>query len=290
MESRTHSFFYSLSFIAFAISFSVAVIILVFLGKESALFFQQIPFLDFLTGTQWSPLFIPRSFGVLPLMAGTFLIILFSLLLAIPVGLFTAVALSEFTSDSFRPIIKPVIEVLAGVPTIVYGYFALTVVTPFLKNFIPSLSTFNALSAGIVVGIMILPMVVSLCDDVFRSIPQNIKNGAYALGGYPQEVFFKMSLPACFSRIQSIFFLALSRAIGETMAVTLAAGATARFSLNPLESIQTLTAYIVQVSSGDISHGGLEYASCFAVGLLLFVITFAFNFLGGRLLFKTSFS
>ncbi len=286
---RPHFFFYLLSLFSFLFSLSIAIIVFVFLAKEGLLFFQKIPLFDFLTGTKWSPLFLPQSFGVLPLVSGTFLIISLSLLIAMPVGLLTAVTLSEFVSKHIRAWLKPIIEILAGVPTIVYGYFALTVVTPFLKQFFPGISTFNALSAGIVVGVMILPLVVSLCDDALQSIPMSVKNGAYALGGYPKEVFFTILLPASLPRIQSIFFLSLSRAIGETMAVTLAAGATARLTLNPLESVQTLTAYIVQVSSGDISYGGLEYASCFAIGLLLFIITFLFSFIGGRLLLKSPF-
>ena len=253
------------------------------LGSESIEFFKHVPISDFLFGTRWTPLLDPQSFGVLPLVSGTMLVVLGSGLIAIPAGLFTAIYLSEYASNSSKSIIKPVLEILAGIPTVVYGYFALTMVTPFLKFFFDDIEVFNALSASIVVGIMILPMVSSLCDDAFMAIPKGLKQGAYALGATSFEVIFNISIPAALPRIISAFILALSRAIGETMAVVLAAGATPTLTSNPLQSIQTMTSYIVQVSLGDTQAGGVEYLTCFAVGALLFIMTFIMNFIGRKI-------
>lgn len=228
----------------------------------------------------------PKSFGVWPLVMGTLTIMIGSGLIAIPVGLLMAVFLSEYASHQARSIIKPILEILAGIPTIVYGYFALTFITPLLKVIFPSTEVFNALSGCIVVGIMILPMVSSLCDDAFQGIPRELKRGGYALGATSLEVITEIQIPAAASRILAAFVLALSRAVGETMAVTLASGANPRFTFNPLESIQTMTAYIVQVSLGDTPRGGVEYLTCFAVAALLFIITLGMNIFGQSIMYR----
>jgi phosphate transport system permease protein len=240
--------------------------------------------LVFLFGTKWAPLLEPRSFGVLPLLCGTFLIVVGSAAVAIPVGLATAIYLGEYATPRVRNVVKPVLEVLAGIPTVVYGYFALTFITPVLAKIFPQTEVFNAASASIVVGIMVLPMIASLCDDAIRAVPASLREGAHALGATHMEVTTRVVVPAALSGIMASFVLAISRAIGETMAVTLAAGATPKLTLNPLESIQTMTAYIVQVSLGDTPAGTVEYQTIFAVGALLFVITLAMNVIANRVL------
>jgi phosphate transport system permease protein len=247
------------------------------LAKEAATFFASVPIWDFLFGTRWTPLLEPRSFGVLPLVGGTFLIVVGAALIGIPVGLASAVYMSEYASSRARDVIKPILEVLAGIPTVVYGYFALTFITPLLRGIVPSANIFNAASASIVVGIMVLPMVASLCDDALRAVPESLRQGAYAVGATQFEVSTRIVIPGALSGIVASFVLALSRAVGETMAVTIAAGATPRLTLNPLESIQTMTAYIVQVSLGDTPAGTVEYQTIFAVGALLFCITLIAN-------------
>lgn len=256
------------------------------LGKESLSFFSSVPIFDFLFGTRWEPLLEPKSFGVLPLVCGTLLIVVGAMTIALPLGLIIATYLNEFASNRFRSVVKPALEILAGIPTVVYGYFALTFITPLLKTVFPDMQIFNAASGAIVVGIMILPMISSLCDDAFRAIPTTLRDGAYALGATPYEVMIQIILPAAKSGVAASFILAVSRAIGETMAVTLAAGATPKMTLNPLESIQTMTAYIVQVSLGDTPAGGIEYQTCFAVAGLLFVMTFSMNLIGSHFILK----
>jgi phosphate transport system permease protein len=271
-------------FVCAALSVVTTAGIVVVLARESAGFFRQVPLLDFLFGTRWTPLLEPRGYGVLPLVCGTLLIVAGSSLIAIPVGVASAIFLSEYASDRARSILKPILEILAGVPTVVYGYFALTSITPFLMRVFPSTQIFNAASASIVVGIMILPMVASLCDDALRAVPRSLREAGYALGATHLEVSTQVVVPGALSGIMASFVLAVSRAIGETMAVTLAAGATPKLTLNPLESIQTMTAYIVQVSLGDTPAGTVEYRTIFAVGALLFVITLAMNLLASRIL------
>ena len=266
------------------VSVATTVAIILILLKESALFFREVPILDFLFGTRWTPLLEPRSFGVLPLLSGTLLIVIGSSLVALPVGLATGIYLSEYASDRVREVVKPVLEILAGIPTVVYGYFALTFVTPVLQTFFNQIRIFNAASASIVVGIMVLPMVASLCDDAFRAVPKSLRNGAYALGATRLEVTLGVTLPSATSGVVASFVLAISRAIGETMAVTLAAGATPKMTLNPAESIQTMTAYIVQVSLGDTPAGTIEYQTIFAVAALLFAITLFMNVIANRVL------
>ena len=241
---------------------------------------MEISLWEFLTGTRWSPILKPRAHGVLPLVGGTMLVSVIAILFAAPVGLGAAIYLSEYAADRVRRIVKPILEVLAGVPTIVYGYFALTFVTPYLQTIIPNMIVFNALSAGLVMGIMIIPMVSSLSEDAMMSVPRSLREGAYALGATRYEVSLRVVVPAALSGIIAAFILAISRAVGETMLVTIAAGATPSMSFNPMESVQTMTAYIVQLSLGEAPVGSLEYNTIFAVGLLLFLMTLTMNLLG----------
>ncbi len=268
------------------LSIATTVGIVTVLAMESFEFFVEVSPSEFLFGTKWTPLLEPRSFGVLPLVCGTFLIVVGAALIAIPVGLASAIYLAEYASERARNSIKPALEILAGIPTVVYGYLALTLVTPILRYILgpDSTSVFNAASGAIVVGIMILPMVTSLCDDALRAVPDGMRHGATALGATKFEVSTRVIVPGALSGIVASFVLAISRAIGETMAVTLAAGATPNLTLNPLESIQTMTAYIVQVSMGDTPAGGVEYKTIFAVGALLFVITLSMNLVAARVL------
>jgi phosphate transport system permease protein len=271
-------------FLCASLSIATTIGIISVLAFESLAFFREVSVFEFLFGTRWTPLLEPRSFGVLPLVGGTFMIVVGSGLVALPTGLATAIYLSEYASQRTRNIVKPILEILAGVPTVVYGYFALTTVTPLLQKVFPATQVFNAASAGIVVGIMILPMVASLCEDALSAVPSALRQGGYALGATKREVAMQVVLPAALSGVMASFVLALSRAIGETMAVTLAAGATPNLTGNPLESIQTMTAYIVQVTLGDTPAGTVEYQTVFAVGALLFVITLGMNMLASHIL------
>lgn len=247
---------------------------------ETINFFKQVSVWDFLTGTRWSPILKPTSYGVLPLVVGTLLVSTIAMAVALPAGLGAAIFLSEYAPDRVRRIIKPILEVLAGIPTVVYGYFALTFVTPQLQALIPDLLVFNALSAGLVMGIMIIPMVSSLSEDAMVAVPRSLREAAYALGATRFEVALRVVVPAALSGIIASFILGLSRAIGETMLVTIAAGATPRMTFNPIESIQTMTAFIVQLSLGEAARGSPEYNAIFAVGFLLFVMTLLMNVLG----------
>lgn len=248
---------------------------------ESATFFTDISFTHFFTETEWTALFSgeQQKFGIFPLITGTCLVTLIAALIAMPIGLSSAIYLSEYASIHVRKVVKPILEILAGIPTIVYGFFAVTFVTPLLKKIIPTLDTFNGLSAGIVVGIMIIPMIASLSEDAMMSVPGRIREAAYALGSTRLEVAFRVVLPAAISGIMASFVLALSRAIGETMIVTIAAGATPNLSFDPTVSIQTMTAYIVQASTGDVSYESMAYQSIYAVGITLFFMTFLMNIL-----------
>jgi phosphate transport system permease protein len=247
------------------------------LVMESLKFFDHVSLLEFLTGTVWTPLMLPANFGVLPLVVGTFTIAILASVVAIPLGLGTAIYLSEYASSRLRKVLKPTLELLAGIPSIVYGYFALTFITPMLRTVLPDTEVFNSLSASIAVGIMIIPLVASLSEDAMNAIPNAMRSGAYALGSTRLEVATKIVIPAAKSGIVASFVLAISRAIGETMIVAIAAGASPNLTFNPLRSIQTMTGYMVSVSTGDISVGSMEYQTIFAVGLLLFFITFALN-------------
>ncbi len=256
------------------------------LAIETWGFFQHVRITEFLFGTKWAPMLHPRSYGILPLLSGTLLVVAGSALLAIPAGLATAVYLSEYASPGTRNIVKPVLEILAGIPTVVYGFFALTSVTPMLRSVFPETQVFNAASAAVVVGIMVLPMVASLCDDAMRAVPGALREGAYSLGATSFEVTTRVVVPAALSGIFSAFVLAISRAIGETMAVTLAAGATPVLTFDPLVSIQTMTAYIVQVSLGDTPAGTLTYQTLFAVGAVLFSLTFLLNIFANKVMMR----
>ena len=269
-----------LVFVCAILSILTTVAILLSLVIQSWGFFSQIPVWEFLGEARWSPILKPRSYGVLPLVAGTMLVTFLGAAVAIPVGLAAATYLSEYAHDKVRRIIKPILEVLAGIPTIVYGYFALTFVTPQLQRIFPDMLVFNALSAGLVMGIMILPMVSSLSEDAMLAVPNSLRQAAYALGATRFEVSTKIVIPAALSGIMAAFIIGLSRAIGETMLVTIAAGATPKLTINPLESIQTMTAYIVQLSLGETPHGSLEFNTIFAVGLLLFLMTLVMNVMG----------
>ncbi|MFQ6026218.1 MAG: phosphate ABC transporter permease subunit PstC [Dehalococcoidia bacterium] len=246
---------------------------------EAALFFQEVSIFEFLTSTKWTPLFASKHFGILPLITGTMLTSVGAMIVALPLGLLSAVYLSEYAPDRVRRVLKPVLEVLAGIPTVVYGYFALLFVTPILRSINDDISVFNGLSAALVMGVMILPMVSSLSEDAMRSVPRSLREGAYALGSTKLEVSTRVVIPAALSGIVAAFILAMSRAIGETMIVTVAAGQNPNFTLNPFVPIETMTAYIVQVSLGDTPTGTLEFKTIFAVGLSLFVITLGMNLL-----------
>ncbi len=273
-----------LLFLCATVSILTTVGIVYTLLTETIRFFETVSIVEFFTSTKWAPLIEPKAYGVLPLLGGTLMITIIACLVAMPIGLGSAIYLSEYAPSRVRKVVKPILEVLAGVPTIVYGYFALSFVTPiiqwvFREMFGQDVSIFNALSAGIVVGIMIIPMIASLSEDAMLSVPRSLRDGAYALGATRLEVALKIIVPAALSGIVSSFVLAFSRAIGETMIVTVAAGSTPKLTGNPLESIQTMTAYIVQVSLGDTPHGSIEFGSIFAVGLTLFVITLVLNLL-----------
>ena len=261
------------------ISLATTVGIIVILATETVNFFKEVSIFDFFTDTQWTPLFVPQHFGVLPLVVGTLLVTAGACIIALPVGLATAIFLSEYAPERLRRVIKPFLEVLAGIPTVVYGYFALSFVTPALRFVYPATDVFNAASASIVMGIMIIPMVSSLSEDAMISVPRSLREGSYALGATKFETATRVIVPAALSGIVASFILAISRAIGETMIVTLAAGMTSNITGNPFEGIQTMTAYIVQVSLGDTPQGSIEYQTIFAVGMTLFVITFGMTVL-----------
>jgi len=259
------------------LSIGTTISIIVVLAIETFAFFREVPIAEFLFGTEWTPLFANPSFGVLPLVAGTVLVSAIAMLVALPMGLLSAVYLSEYAGPRVRRVVKPVLEILAGVPTVVYGYFALLFVTPFLQSFIPGMRTFNALGPGIVMGIMILPLVSSLSEDAMQSVPQGLREGSYALGATRMQTSLRVVVPGAFSGITAAFILAMSRAIGETMIVAIAAGQQPNLTANPLEGVETITAYIVQVSLGDTPQGTVEYRTIFAVGTLLFIGTFGLN-------------
>lgn len=250
---------------------------------ESIPFFQSVPLAEFFGDTRWTPQFAEKHFGIWALLSGTLLVTVISAVVALPVGLASAIFISEYASRWVRKTLKPGLELLAGVPTVVYGYFALTFVTPLLQTFLPGLGVYNALSAGIVVGIMIIPMVASLSEDALQAVPDSLSRAAYALGATKYEAVVRVNVPAAFGGIMASFILAVSRAVGETMIVTLAAGASPKTTLDPTQAIQTMTAFIVQVSKGDTPQGTIQYQSIFAVGLVLFLITLAMNIFANRI-------
>ena len=245
--------------------------------SESYSFFKEVSIIEFLTDTQWTPLFVRKHFGILPLVAGTLLTTFVAILVALPIGITIAIYLSEYAPKRFKKIIKPLLEILAAVPTVVYGFFALMVVTPFLQSIIPSMAGFNSLSAGIVMGIMIIPFISSLSEDALSSVPKSLREASYGMGATRFQTAFKVMVPAASSGIIVSVILAFSRAIGETMIVAIAAGQQPRLTMNPLVPVETITAYIVQVCLGDVPHGSLEYKTIFAAGITLFVFTFILN-------------
>ena len=247
------------------------------LTTDTVKFFSKVSLYEFFTETQWTPLFYDKHYGILPLLLGTIVVSFIAVAVAIPMGLTIAIYLSEYAPRRISLILKPILEILAAIPTVIYGFFALIYVTPALQHLFPSIGTFNALSAGIVMGIMIIPYVTSLSEDALRTLPNNLRESAYALGSTRFQTTFKVMLPAASSGIIVSIILAVSRAFGETMIVAIAAGQEPRLSINPLNSMETISTYIIQVSMGDVSHNTLEYQSIFAAGMMLFVFTFLLN-------------
>lgn len=280
VKERTIEF---LLFLAASVAVVTTISIVVILLYESWAFFQHVTLVEFLTGTEWTPLFENARFGVLPLVAGTLVTAGVALLVAIPLGIVVAIYLSEFAPHKVRETVKPFLEMLEGVPTIVYGYFALLLVTPLLQTFMPDLPGFNMLGPGIVIGIMIIPYVSSVSEDAMRAVPMHLREGSYAMGATRFQTAIKVVLPAALSGVVAAFILGISRAVGETMVVAVAAGQQPNFTWDPTEPAATITAYIVQVAMGDLPHDSIGYQSIFAVGLLLVLMTLVFNILGHML-------
>lgn len=251
-------------------------IVLVFLG-EAVGFFKEVSVWEFLTDTEWTPLFANKHFGILPLLSGTLLTSFIAIVVALPIGLSIAIYLSEYAPKNFRKTVKPALELLAAIPTVVYGFFALMVVTPFLQQIFPDMAGFSALSAGIVMGIMIIPFISSMSEDALYAVPYSLKEASYGMGSTRLQTAFKVMIPSAASGIIVSIILAVSRALGETMIVAIAAGQQPRLTANPLVPVETITAYIVQVSLGDVPHGSLEYKTIFAAGITLFIFTYILN-------------
>lgn len=266
-----------------ALMLSAAVTILTTLGIilvltiEAVNFFSEVSIVDFFTDTEWTPLFAQKHFGIMPLLSGTLLTTLIAISVALPIGLSIAIYLNEYAPKGFRRSVKPLLELLAAIPTVVYGFFALMVVTPFLQSIFPSIAGFNALSAGIVMGIMIIPFISSLSEDALFAVPKSLREASYGMGSTRFQTAFRVTVPAASSGITVSIILAISRAVGETMIVAVAAGQQPRLTLDPTVPIETITAYIVQVSLGDVPHGSLEYKTIFAAGITLFAFTFLLN-------------
>jgi phosphate transport system permease protein len=266
-------------FLCAASSVAITIAIVSVLVYESVAFFRNVPIWTFLTDTVWTPLFANPRYGILPLLNGTLLSTLVALCVAGPLGLVAAVYLSEFASPPVREVVKPTLELLSGVPTVVYGFFALLFVTPLLQKIVPGLPGFNVLSAGIVMGIMIIPYIASLSEDAMRAVPQGLRDGSLALGATRLETAFRVVLPTAISGVAAAFVLGISRAVGETMVVAIAAGQQPNLTFDPREPAATITAYIVQVALGDLPHGSIGYQTIFAAGLTLLLITLVFNIL-----------
>lgn len=273
IELAVKAIFTLFALVSIATTFGI-VLTLIF---ETIDFFQEVPLWKYLTDTQWTPLFSNAQFGIFVLISATLLTSAIAIVVALPLGLLSAICLSEYASPQLRKWLKPALEILAGVPTVVYGYFALLLVTPILQNFIPGLQGFNALSAGIVLGVSITPLVASLSEDALYAVPRSLREGAYALGATKREAIVSVVLPAALSGIVASLILAVSRAIGETMIVTIAAGQNPRLGINPFVPVMTMTAFIVQVSLGDTPAGSLAYKTIFAVGMTLFLMTLTLN-------------
>lgn len=273
-------FIEGLLFLSAVLSVAIMLAIILMLVKESFVFFQHVSIWDFLTDTQWTPLFDDAHYGILPLVSGTIVSSFIALLVALPLGTIIAIYLSEFAPFTIREIAKPFLELLGGVPTVVYGYFALLFVTPLLQSIFPELPGFSLLSAGLVMGIMIIPYVSSMTEDAMRAVPMNLREGSYAMGATRFQTAIRVVMPAAYSGIAAAYILGISRAVGETMVVAIAAGMQPNLTWNPMEPAATITAYIVQVSLGDLPHGSIGYQTIFAAGLTLLLITLVFNIIG----------
>lgn len=265
---------------AAAISVLTTLGIVYVLVSESVVFFGKVSIVDFLTDTQWTPLFDDAHFGIMVLVSGTLVSSVVALAVAVPMGTIIAIYLSEFANPKAREVAKPVLEILGGIPTIVFGYFALLFVTPILQKIFPGLPGFSLLSAGLVMGVMIVPYIASLSEDAMRSVPMHLREGGYAMGSTRLQCALKIVVPAAFSGLAAAYILAISRAVGETMILAVAGGMQPNLTANPMEPAATITSYIVQVALGDLPHGSIGYQTIFAAGLTLLVITLAFNILG----------
>lgn len=272
-EMVIQGFLFTLAMISVLTTLGILFVLL----QETVLFFREVSLAQFFLDTRWTPLFASKRFGIWPLVNGTFLVTAVAIAVALPLGLLAAIFMSEYATPNLRRVLKPILEVLAGIPTVVYGYFALTFITPLLQRVFPQTQVFNALSAGLAMGFMILPLVASISEDAFAAVPVSLREAAYGLGATRLEVATQVVLPAAFSGVTAAFILAVSRAIGETMIVAIAAGQQPKLTLNLLESIETMTAYIVQVSLGDTPHQSIAYKTIFAVGMMLFLMTFIMN-------------
>jgi phosphate transport system permease protein len=265
------------------ITIAVTAGIILVLSIEAVQFFREVSIVDFFTDTQWTPLFSEKHFGILPLLTGTILTSFIAIAVALPVGLTISIYLSEYAPKTFRQTVKPLLELLASIPTVVYGFFALIVVTPYLQTIIPNLAGFNSLSAGLVMGIMIIPYISSISEDAMHAVPGSLREASFGMGATRLQTAFKVIVPAASSGIIVSIILAISRAFGETMIVAIAAGQQPRLTLDPTVPIETITAYIVQVSLGDVQHGSLEYRTIFAAGITLFLFTFLLNTISYRI-------
>lgn len=262
--------------VAVATTFAIVGVLLF----ESLSFFKTVSVVEFLTDSEWTPLFEDAHYGIMPLVSGTLTTSAIALAVAVPIGTISAIFLSEFASHKTREIVKPILELLVGVPTVVFGYFALFFVTPMLQSIYPELPSFNMLGAGIVMGVMIIPYIASMSEDAMRAVPMSMREGSYAMGATRFQTAIKVVTPAAVSGIVAAYILAISRAVGETMVVAIAAGQQPNLTFNPLDSAATITAYIVQVAMGDLPHGSIGYQSIFAAGLVLMVMTLSFNIVG----------
>jgi len=273
----------AIAFILFLSAFSAVattIAILYILVSESVSFFEKVSIIEFLTDTQWSPLFADAHYGILPLLSGTIVTSVVAMAVAIPLGTIAAIYLSEYASSKLREIAKPILELLAAIPTVVYGYFALLVVTPLLQKIFPDLPGFNMLSAGLVMGLMTIPLISSISEDAMRSVPVGLREGSYAIGATRLQTAINVVFPAAISGISAAYILGISRALGQTMIVAIAAGLQPNLTWNPFDQAATITAYIVQVSLGDLPHGSLEYQTIFAAGLTLVLLTLILNIIG----------
>ncbi|OKH21612.1 phosphate ABC transporter permease subunit PstC [Hydrococcus rivularis NIES-593] len=275
-EGAIESILFLAAFSSIATTFGILDILI----SESVNFFKKIPITEFLTDTQWSPLFADPHYGILPLLSGTLVTSAVAMIVAIPLGTIAAIYLSEFAPSRLRETIKPALELLAAIPTVVYGYFALLFVTPLLQKIFPDLPGFNMLSAGLVMGLMIIPSISSISEDAMRAVPLKLREGSYAMGATRLQTALRIIFPAAISGISAAYILGISRAVGETMIVAIAAGLQPNLTWNPFDQAATITAYIVQVSLGDLPHGSLEYQTIFAAGLTLVLMTLVLNIIG----------